>query len=797
MKTTLSWLKEHLDTDANIATIITTLTKIGLEVENIDDKAARFSPFTVAKVISCTPHPNADNLNLCIVDSGDGHDLQIICGAPNVRIGLKAVLARIGSIIPQTGAVLKQSRIRGLESQGMLCSSAEMGLGTDHSGIIELGDSTPIGAPFADVLGLNDVVIDINITPNRSDCLGVAGIARDLAAAGLGRLKSTQIKAIAGNNPSPISVKIADNAKQACPVFYGRYIKGVVNGPSPDWLKNKLISIGLRSISALVDITNFLTFDRNRPLHVFDASKIDGDLIIRMGNAGESFAALDGKTHMISPSMLVIADHSKPLSLAGIIGGIDSAVNEQTTDIFIESAYFDPANIAATGRGLNINSDARYRFERGIDPSSVIEGMEYASQLIIGICGGTAFDIVVAGTIPEQKSICHFNPERLTKLTGLSVNEPQMLKILSDLGFEVNSQQIPWQVKIPLWRHDVTMEVDLVEEIARIIGFDQLPNLPLPQLLAKPDLRQRDLQRMRRLFASRGLTETINYSFISAVQAKAFSDDISSLTLINPISAEMAVMRPSLIPGLAVVAIRNRDHGVENCSLFEVATIFNPQAPQEQINAVAGLRMGANTQRHWQNRGWNFDCFDVKSDLINLFNEFGLPSQNLFITKSTLTWLHPHQSGEIRLGGKQLLAVFGMLHPDLYDLFDIKSPVFVFEAYIDCLPQINTDKIKPVFIRSSYPAAARDFAFITDNSLAVQELIKAIYRIDRQLITDVSVFDYYKGDKIEAGKISIAISVRFEPVLKTLTDSDIDALSQAIIAAAAKLGAILRDGSKL
>ncbi len=797
MKLTLGWLKEHLATAADLAAITDKLTALGLEVEGVDDPAARLAPFTVAAVLTAAPHPNADKLRLCTVDAGDGTPYQVVCGAPNARAGIKGVFARIGTTIPASGLVLKPTSIRGVESQGMLCSMREMGLGEDHDGIIELPAAAPVGAPFAAVLGLDDAVIDIAVTPNRQDCLGIRGIARDLAAGGLGTLKPAPVAPLAGQFASPIGVTL--EAPEACPLFLGRLVRGVVNRDSPAWLKRRLEAIGLRPISALVDITNFLTFDRARPLHVFDAAKLTGGIVVRRGRAGETFDGLDGRHHAVDETMVVIADGAGVLGLGGIVGGVASSCTAATTDVFIEAAWFDPLTIARTGRLLGIESDARHRFERGVDPASAAEGMELATGLIVALCGGSPGAVVTAGAPPPPAPAIAFRPAQVARLTGLVVAEPRMAEILGDLGFTVVPGS-PWSVTAPSWRRDIEGEADLVEEIARVTGLDQLPVEPLPDLpvVPRPGLspEQRRVRQARRLLAARGLVETVNYSFIPEAQAAAFGGTDPALKLANPISVELAVMRPSLVPSLAAAAARNAARGTRDIALFEVAAVYRGVGPGDQTSVAAGLRAGATTPRHWQKTRRPVDPFDVKADLFAVLAEANVPLDSATVSPDGLPpWLHPGQGGMVRLGPKTVLGCFGTLHPRVARLFDLDGPVAVFEAYLGALPapKPRATRERPPLALSDLPAVERDFAFLMAEDVAADKLVRAIRAVDKSLIAAVTVFDRYQGTGVAEGEVSLALAVRLAPAERTLTEAEIEAISARIVAAAAKAtGARLR-----
>lgn len=793
MKITINWLKEHLATEASVPEIAERLTSVGLEVESVEDRAATLRPFTVAHVIEAVQHPNADKLRLCTVDAGDGKPYQVVCGAPNARTGLKVVFARMGTTIPGNGMVLKPSAIRGVDSQGMMCSMREMGLGQDHDGIIELPADAPIGKPFAEVLGLDDAVIDLSVTPNRQDCLGVSGIARDLAAVGLGTLITPVIDKIAGKFPSAITVRLDDAVKdRACPVFAGRLIRGVKNGESPAWLKARLEAVGLRPISALVDITNLITYDRARPLHVFDAARLTGGIHVRFGRAGESIEGLDGKTHAVDEQMIVVADDAGPLGLGGIVGGVASSVTGETVDVFVEAAHFDALTIAATGRRLGVVTDARHRFERGVDPQSALEGIELATRLILELCGGEPSDVVVAGAMPGDFPSQTFRPARVEKLTGLKVAEDRMAEILTSLGFGVERAALPWTVSVPSWRRDIEGEADLVEEVARITGLDKLPVEPLPRTHVVPlpalNPAQRRVRVGKRLLATRGLVETVNNSFIPEAHAAAFGWSDPALKVANPISVELAVMRPHLVPSLVAAAVRNAARGIEDVALFEIAGTFHGIAPRDQASVAAGIRTGYTAPRQWQGGRRVVDAFDVKADVLALLGELGAPVGNLTVSTDVPAWLHPGQSGAVKLGPKTTIAVFGTLHPRTARLLGVEGPVVVFEAYLDQIPaaKARATREKPALALSDFQAVSRDFAFLVDETVAAEAVVRAIKGADKALITDVSIFDLYRGTGVPQGKVSMALAVRLEPRDKTLAEAEIEAVSAKIVAAVAK-----------
>ena len=796
MKFTLSWLKDHLDTDASVTDIANTLTHIGLEVESIQDKAAELAAFTVAYVVSAEKHPNADKLRVCIVDTGT-EKLQVVCGAPNARTGMKGVFARSGTVIPATGLELKKSSIRGVESNGMLCSEREMGLSQEHDGIIELAADAPVGRPFAEVLGLQDPLIEIKLTPNRPDCTGVRGVARDLAAAHLGRLKAEQPVKIAArfNNTVAIGLHFDDATKNACPVFAGRLVRGVKNGPSPAWLQQRLKAVGLRPISALVDITNLISLDRARPLHVYDADKLKGEIHARLSKKGETVVALDGKTYTLDDEMCVIADDNGVLGLAGVMGGESTGVSETTTNVFIESAYFDPVRTARTGRELGINSDARYRFERGVDPEYVTGGLDLATKLVMELCGGEPSDVTVAGRVPDTKRDITFDPALVEKLCGVKMHQAEAMSILDRLGFRAI---VGTRVNVPSWRPDVHGPADLVEEVIRIHGLDKVPSTPLPRPSTVPlpvlTPMQKRVRAAKRSLSSRGLAEAMTWSFISQAQAKLFGGVPDALIVENPISSDLDAMRPSVLPGLLAALQRNASRGIKDIALFEVGPQFTGADPGEQQTAASGLRMGAGP-RHWSKAAWSADVYQAKADVLAVLDACGVSGDAAQISTDAPSWYHPGRSGVLKLGPKIVLARFGELHPAILKAFDLQGPVAAFEIILEALPAV---KAKPTKTKSrleiaDFQAVERDFAFLVASKVSAADVVKAAISADRALIESVSVFDVYEGKGVEPGMKSLAISVRLQPKDRTLTEAEIEAVSSKIVGGVSKAcGATLR-----
>jgi phenylalanyl-tRNA synthetase beta chain len=795
MKFTLSWLKDHLDTTASLDEIARTLTRIGLEVEGIEDRAAPLAPFVVGEILAAARHPNADKLQVCTVAIGKDQPVEVVCGAPNARAGLKTAFAAVGSVIPVSGEVLKAGAIRGIVSNGMLCSARELKLGENHDGIIELPADAPVGAPIAPVLGLDDPVIEINLTPNRADCAGVRGVARDLAAAGLGTLKAMATDAVRPEFPSPIAIAIADPA--ACPLYLARVVRGVTNRPSPAWLADRLTAIGLRAISALVDVTNYLTFDRNRPLHVFDGTKVAGGVLtIRSARDGESLEALNGKTYALAPGMTVVADEAGVEGLGGVIGGSPSGCQTDTTDIVIECALFDPRRTAETGRKLQVNTDARYRFERGLDAAATAEGMEAATRMILDLCGGEAGTVVAAGAEPDWRRTIVFRPARVAALGGVEVPPARQQDILVALGFGLTPCGPDFIVEPPSWRADIEGEADLVEEILRIEGYDRIPEVPLPRptAIARPavDARQRRNLSAKRLLASRGLEEAVTWSFMDAKIAALFGVK-DGLALLNPISADLGTMRPSILPNLLLAAARNAARGVGDVALFEVGPVFGTGGALNQSAIAAGIRTGRKSERRWDRKAQPVDAFAAKDDAMALLTALGVDAAKVTIDANPPSWLHPGQAGLFRLG-PQVLGAFGALHPEALDAIGVAAPAVGFEIDLDAVPlprRKGTER--PPLALSPFQPVRRDFAFVVEATIAADRLIRAVRGADRSLIVDVALFDVYTGPGLGAGMKSLAVEVTLQPMERTLTDAEIEAVAARIVAAAAKeTGATLR-----
>ena len=806
MKFTLSWLRDHLETSAPLDEITETLTRIGLEVERVEDKGRALAPYVVASVLSAEPHPDADRLRVCRVDIGTGEPIQVVCGAPNARGGMKSVFAPPGTYVPGKNLTLAIVKVRGVESAGMLCSAAELGLSEDHDGIIDLPADAPVGAPYAEWAGLADAMIEINLTPNRPDCTSVRGIARDLAATGIGALKPERSEPVRGAFPCPVplTLDLADEDRHLCPAFALRLVRGVKNGPSPEWLQRRLVSIGLRPINALVDITNLVTFDRGRPLHVFDAAKVEGGLAVRRATAGEEVLALDGRTYKLDHDVVVIADENGPESIAGIMGGEHSGCDETTTDVLVESALWSPLNIAQTGRRLGIITDARYRFERGIDPAYTVPGLDHATRLILDLCGGEPSEVAFAGEIPDREHPIDFPWTEVRRLSGLDIPRVEAKVILTELGFTVAGQGDRVKVLPPSWRPDVEGKADLVEEIIRIAGLDRVTAQPLPRLdsgVVKPVLTvlQRRTTAARRELAARGLVEAVTWSFIAHEEAKLFGGGSKALQLANPIASDLSDMRPSLVPGLLKAAGRNADRGFADVALFEVGQCFANDEPEGQSMRAAGLRRGAarhaGAGRHWDGAARPVDAFDTKADAEALLASLGLPMAGLMVTAGGPDWLHPGRSGTLSFGPKNVVGHFGELHPAVMSAMDQKGTIVAFEIVLDelPLPKHRPTKMKPKLQISDLQPVSRDFAFVLDRAVPVGDLMRAVSNVDRALIAKTEVFDLYEGPGVGEGKKSVALGVTLQPREKTLTDAEIDAVSAKIVEAAGKrAGAVLR-----
>jgi phenylalanyl-tRNA synthetase beta chain len=804
MKFTLAWLKEHLDTDAPLKAIVDKLTMIGLEVENVADRSTLLAPFTIARVISAEQHPNADRLRVCMVDTGGGDPVQVVCGAPNARTGMKGVFVPPGAFIPGKDMTLGVGKIRGVESRGMLVSEFELQLSDDHEGIIELPDDAPVGANYARWAGLDDPVIEINLTPNRADCTGVAGIARDLAAAEIGKLRDETVAPVAGQFPCPVNVTLDfGTTPSLCPAFALRLVRGVKNGPSPEWLQRRLAAIGLRPINALVDITNFITYDRGRPLHVFDAAKVHGNLAVRRAREGESLVALDGKRYDLDPTICVIADERGVESLAGIMGGEATGCSETTTEVLIESALWVPTNIAQTGRKLGINSDARYRFERGVDPAFMLPGLELATQMVLELCGGEPSQVTVAGSPDAPARVIDFPLSEVPRLAGLEVALPEVKRVLGALGFAVAGDGPNLKVTVPSWRGDVEGKADLVEEVVRILGVDRIPATPFDRGEAprKPVLTPIQLRtrKARRALAARGMVEAVSWSFIAKPHAELFGGGKTELALANPIASDLSDMRPSLLPGLVAAAQKNADHGFADVALFEVGQIFRGDQPQDQFTAAGGVRRArakaTGAGRSWSAPAVEVDAFDAKADALAVLAAAGAPAQALQVVPGAPAWFHPGRSGTIQIGPQNVLGHFGEVHPRALDALDAEGPLVAFEVMLEKIPEPKgkATRAKPALELSPFQPVARDFAFVVDRTVKAADILRATQSVDRKLIANVTVFDVYEGKGIEPGKKSVAITVTLQPREKTMTDEEIEAIAGKIVAEVGKrTGGVLR-----
>ncbi|MFV0490872.1 MAG: phenylalanine--tRNA ligase subunit beta [Pseudorhodobacter sp.] len=792
MKFTLSWLKDHLDTEAPLDDILYALTDLGHEVEDVTDPEETLGVFRICRVIEAVQHPNADRLRLCRVETfpegpgGPAEEVQVVCGAPNARTGLVGVFAPVGTHVPGTGVDLKPGVIRGVESNGMLCSERELMLSDDHDGIIDLPADAPLGEKFIDWRGLNDPMIYVKITPNRPDALGVRGLARDLAARGLGRLKPLEIPEIKGKFTAPLTVKIDAALKEkGCPLFAGRVIRGVRNGPSPDWMQARLKAIGLRPISTLVDITNYFTYGLNRPLHVFDMDKVKGDLRIHPAKGGEELLALDAKTYVMAPGMMLISDDQGPESLAGIMGGEHSGCTEETTDVFLESAYWDPITIATTGRALKINSDARYRFERGADPAFTLPGLDLATAMILELCGGEASALIMDGAVPDTRRSYAFNPDRTTKLVGMEITEADQRTTLEALGFGLEGDR----ATPPSWRPDVLDEADLVEEVARVASLTKLvgkpmrrkaPGVPRP-ILTPAQIRERTA---RRTIAALGYNECVTYSFIDHQAATLFGGGADAVCVDNPISSEMSHMRPDLLPGLLRAAARNQARGFMDLALAEIGPVFSGGEPGEQHMQAAGLLVGHTGPRDPYGARRMVDVFDVKADAEAVLAALGAPARAQ-INRKLPGWFHPGRAGVIALGPNQL-AIFGEIHPKILAEMDVKGPAMGFTIWPANVPQPKKrGTTRPALVINNLQAVERDFAFVIDRQVEALTALNAAQGADKALIESVRLFDQFTGPKAEAqmgeGKKSIALTVRLQPTETTLTDKEIEAVSAKII----------------
>ncbi len=802
MKFTFNWLKDHLETEASLEEIATTLSAIGLEVENIYDPAETLGAFTVARVIEAKKHPNADKLKVCQVEISPGQPtVEVVCGAPNARTGMVGVFAAVGTYVPGIDVTLEKRAVRGVDSNGMLVSERELELSDDHEGIVELEDGLAdrVGERFIDVTGRSDPVIEVGLTPNRPDCTGVRGIARDLAAAGLGKLKAEpKLGKVEGTFDCPVDIKLefSPGFEDACPVFAGRYIRGVKNGPSPGWMQDRLRAIGLRPISALVDMTNYVSMDRGRPLHVYDADKLKGHVRARMAQDGETFTALDNKTYTADKTMCVIADDSGVLGYGGIIGGEASGCTETTTNVLIECAYFDPVRTAETGRKNGIISDARYRFERGVDPAFVEPGLDLATDLALKLCGGEPSKALVAGDPPIENRVVEFRYNHVAKLTGLDVPAKDCRRILQAIGCKVEGRGGDVKVTLPTWRPDMHGSADLVEEIIRIVGLDNVPSAAMPRahgvtraVLTEDQKRAR---KARRVLASRGFVEAITWSFLPRAQARHFGGGSDELELDNPISVELSSMRPSILPGLLSAGQRNVNRGFQDVALFELGQAYRDDTETGQLQVAAGIRLRTakllGSGRHWSGSAPDVNVFDVKADVAAVLTALGIEASQAQVARDAPAWFHPGRSGTLKLGPKLVLGHFGEVHPATLKFLDVAGPAVAFELFLSALPaKKKKTRAKAALVATDLLPVRRDFAFVVESDVAAGDVVRAASGADKALIAGVNVFDVFEGESLGDGKKSLAIEVTLQPRDKTLTDVEIDAVSEKVVAAVQKM----------
>lgn len=797
MKFTFSWLKDHLDTDKSVDEIATTLSAIGLEVESIEDPAKALGPFKIARIVEAKKHPNADKLQVVQVEVAKGQPLmEVVCGAPNARAGMVSVFAPLGTYIPGSKITLEKKPVRGVISNGMMCSATELELSEESDGILDLPAewADKVGDRYIDAAGLNDPIIEVKLTPNRPDCTGVRGIARDLAAAGMGTLKSEPKLALiaeAFDCKIPVKLEFTPETANACPVFAARTIRNVSNGASPEWMQQRLKAAGLRPINALVDVTNYISLDRGRPLHVYDAQKIKGTLRARLGKNGEKFLGLDGKEYTVDDTMCVIADDTGPLGLGGVMGGESTGCTPETKAVLIESAWFDPVRTAATGRKTGLVTDARYRFERGVDPASVRPGLDLATDMILKFCGGEASKAKVAGKEPIEDRVIPFDFARVEKLSGVKLAETEISKTLKALGFAIAGKPNAAKVTVPTWRPDVHGPADLVEEVVRIAGLDRIPATPLPrgEGVARAVLteKQKRARRARRLLSARGFVEAVTWSFIPKDQATHFGGGALALDLANPISVEMSSMRPGLLPGLLTAVTRNRNRGIADVALFELGQAYRGERPEDQYLSAAGVRAGTahltGSGRHWGGNANPVGVFDVKADVFATLSSLGLDPSKAQVTRDAPAWYHPGRSGALKLGPKTILAYFGEIHPATLKALDVEAPAAAFEIFLDALPpEKKKSRTKPPLAASDLLPVTRDLAFIVPKDVAAGDVVKAAAGADKALIRAVNVFDVFEGGSLAAeGKKSIAIEITIQPATETLTDQAIETITQKIV----------------
>jgi phenylalanyl-tRNA synthetase beta chain len=801
MKFTLGWLKDYLETDSSLDEIVAKLTDLGLEVDGVHDPAAAFAPFAVAYVEAAEKHPDADRLKVCTVDTGI-EKIQVVCGAPNARTGMKGIFAPAGSYVPGTDMVLKKGVIRGQESNGMLVSEREMGLSDEHDGIIEVADDVAIGTKFAALYGMDDPVIEIGLTPNRPDCAGIYGIARDLAAAGLGTLKHPEIPVVKGAFKSDISVSLVfeEGDKEACPYFVGCLIKGIKNGPAPKWMQNRMKAVGLKSISTIVDITNYLSYALCRPLHVFDADKLSGGLHARLAKEGETILALDEEEYTLSSDMTVIADDKKAHAIAGVMGGMESGCGLETTNVFLEVGYFDPMRTAKTGRALQIISDARYRFERGVDPAFLEDACAIATQMIVDLCGGKPSEPVIAGAQPAPSKPYEFDPALTVRMSGVGIPEDKQLAILKDLGFVIEGKKAPYQVSAPTWRPDILGKADLVEEIIRVYGYEHIPALSVRRAAGDPKIAEtpslRSARKARAILADLGLHECVTWSFMGGAQADLFgAQNAAALTLKNPISSALDRMRPSILPNLIEAAGRNYAKSYPDNALFEVGPVFHGTKPQDQEMVATAIRAGHMGPRHWSGENANraVDLYDAKDDALAVLAACGAPASNMQVSRDAPQWYHPGRSGALRLGPK-VFAYFGELHPAVLSALNVRERMCAAEVFLDRIPAPRNKGTEKAFLAlNPLQPLSRDFAFMVGRDVAAADLVRAAMGADKKMITAAEIFDVYQGDNVAADQKSVALNVSIQPQEKSMTDEEIEALSKKIInSIETKTGAKLR-----
>lgn len=799
MKFTIEWLKEHLETDASVTEIVDTLTMTGTEVEAIEDQGKVLEAFTVCEVISAEQHPNADRLRVCMVNTGSGDPVKVVCGAPNAKTGMKGVFAGSGTYIPGTDFTLAKGVIRGEESNGMLCSERELLISDDHDGIIELPADAPVGQKYVDYANINDVLIEVEITPNRGDCVSIIGLARELAAAGLGTLVNPSAKAVPSTAPSPVPAlehRFAADEPKTIRMFAGRVIKNIKNGPSPDWMQKKLLSVGMRPINAVVDITNYISHTWGRPLHAYDVDKLTGNPYLRNAKQGEEFLALDGKTYKLDESMCVIADDSGALCLGGIMGGESSGCTHDTTSVLMECASWNPMLVAKSGRKTGIVSDARFRLERSVDPKLTLEGMERATQMLLDICSGEACEPAISGEDEILEVVINFPFSEVSRLTGLAIGKSEIKAALTLLGFWVSGSGDVVKVAVPSWRTDIKIKADLVEEVMRIVGVDRVPVEPLPRLSGVAEKILTPIQNRRRIsrraLAARGMHEAITWSFIAKDQADKFGGGGENTALANPISPELAHMRPSLLPGLLAAASRNANRSYSDLAIFEVGQVFAGDNPEDQRTFASAIRVGTakltGAGRHWDGKASKVDVFDAKADMAAALDALGIDMTKAQLVEQGSQWAHPGRSGRVQLGPKNVLGWFGEVHPSILADLDMVGPIVAFEINLDALPvpKRKGTKSKPALKASDLMPLKRDFAFIVDADVAAGKLLKAATSANKNLVSNVSLFDVFEGGNMAEGKKSLAIEVTLQPREKTLTDEEIEAVSASIIAAVQK-----------